>query len=116
MRRPRRPIAQRAIVPASTSVSKEGPSLDIAIGDMRLAIERLRDEQYTYTDVDLVIGTNKVSHGLGKRPVRVEVMPYEADDLFAWGFNPGQPDNPIPERVAEIEVIGVAMTARIFFS
>lgn len=66
-------------------------------------------------EVDLTVGANRVSHGLGRTPLGVLVVPQSADASFGWSYDWNQPGNPIPQRSAVIDVVGVAMRARVFF-
>lgn len=66
-------------------------------------------------EINLVTGTNHVSHALGHPPRGVLVTPKSASAAFAWGFDWTQPGNPHPDRVADLAVVGGPMTARLIF-
>lgn len=66
-------------------------------------------------EVDLIVGTNHIAHGLGRKPRGMFVTPRDVDASFAWGFDWRQAGNARPDQVIDLEVVGVAMTARIVF-
>lgn len=66
-------------------------------------------------EVNLVVGTNHVAHGLGRKPRGMFVTPRSADASFACGFDWRQTGNAHPDRSIDLEVVGVAMTVRIVF-
>jgi hypothetical protein len=100
--------------PPQLGKDRDASDVDRAIDDLSQAIGRLGEGE-SFTDVDLVVGTNRLNHGLGRRPVALEVMPAAANASFAWGYDPEQADNPHPDRQAWITVTGTAMAARVFF-
>jgi hypothetical protein len=53
----------------------------------------------------LIVGTNKIPHGLGRRFVGYTLTPTVADATFAHAIAPG---NPHPDREVWITVVGVA--------
>lgn len=66
-------------------------------------------------EVDLVTGTNYVSHTLGRRPRGCVVTPKTPSAAFACGYDWDQPNNPNPERQVLLEVVGGPMTVRVVF-
>lgn len=52
--------------------------------------------------VDLIVGANRINHGLGRKAQGATVAPTVADATFAWSFAPDG------DRVAIITVVGVA--------
>lgn len=114
----RRFLAAPAAIAASPAGVKvdDSRSIERAIGQVADAVNAVVETGRTYVDADLVIGTNRIAHGLGRPAIRVEVIPATANATFAWGFDPAQSTNATPERLAYVEVTGTAMTARLFFS
>ncbi len=66
-----------------------------------------------YDTVTLVTGSNRIIHGIGRKPVMVTVTPMDANASYAWGWDPGQSGNPNPNRQTDVTVAGGPFTARI---
>lgn len=67
------------------------------------------------TDVDLEIGDNNVSHGLGRTPNGVVLVPKVTVGPFDWSYDWEQPGNPHPDRVAVINVTAAVRARLVFF-
>ncbi len=80
------PAAQRALEQIEAEVQ-------------RLAAARLRDVKVS----NLVIGTNRIAHGLGRRVVGYTITPTFCTIAFAHAINL---ENPHPEREVWIDVVG----------
>lgn len=118
MRR-RRPIPRAAAIVASPpATTKDGPrdatAVDRAIDELAEAINRVVDPGQGFVEVDLIVGTNRINHGLGRIPLGVDVVPKDAASAFAWGYDWTQPDNPVPDRQIWLDVVGAPVTARVF--
>lgn len=106
---------RRVIAPRSTS-SLQMPSVDddntqraldrlaSAIGDVRAR------SRVVLEDVDLVVGTNKIPHGLGRRCVGYGITARSADATFAHAIDK---TNPRPDLEVWITVVGAAQTDAI---
>lgn len=116
--RSRRRIPVRA-APVSIAHADTPEAVGRAVDALALATDRAAGGTMgaasSVLEVDLIVGTNRLSHGLGRRPLGVVVTPKEAAESFAWGYDWHQPDNPHPERQAWIVVVGAPMTARLVF-
>jgi hypothetical protein len=76
------------------------------------ATERLIDELVEHAQgaelprsartVDLVVGSNRIVHNLGRKPLGATLTPTVADASFAWAMGT------VDERIAIITVVGVA--------
>lgn len=75
-----------------------------AIQESEQAIRASMAAEWRIIDADLVIGRNKLSHGLGRAPRFVLIQPTVASASFGWAIN--LVDNPVPELQAWIDVIG----------
>lgn len=95
--------------------SVDDPKVSRALTVITEAVNGMGEQTIRYVDVSLVVGTNRIEHGLMRTPVAVSVMPFTASAAFAWSFDPAQSGNPHPERVADVVVAGTAMRARVFF-
>ena len=54
--------------------------------------------------VDLVVGDNRVTHNLGRKPQHVSLMPTVADATFAWAVTE------MDDRQLVVTVVGVAQS------
>lgn len=90
----------------SAPISVADPQVDRALSALRATVERLEmTRQRAVVDVDLVVGPNKVRHGLG-RPVRgYTITPTAGGASFAHRIDR---ENPRPETEVWIVVEGVA--------
>lgn len=89
-----------------------------ALSGVQSLAQQAADSRFTFTEeieIDLIVGTNHIAHGLGRRPRGMMVTPRDADATFAWGFDWRQQGNTRPDRIADVVVVGVAMTVRIVF-
>lgn len=108
-------LGRRRAVAAKLSasiVSTGDDATDRALDQVARAVDANADSVYQ-VDVDLVVGSNRIEHGLGRAPAWIIVMPAEADALFAWAWDPTQPSNPRPALLVDLVTVGVAMRARV---
>ena len=66
-------------------------------------VERQERPYRSSVTVNLVVGTNRVVHGLGRVPKGATLTPSEANLNFAWGITSAD------ERIAVIAVVGSDM-------
>ncbi len=71
-------------------------------------------KERVYIDADLVIGVNRIGHGLGRPVIGIIAVPRDPDPGFSCGFDPAQLSNPIPDRQVFLDVVGGPMRTRIF--
>jgi hypothetical protein len=95
--KPVRPV-QREQVIASSSGSPEG--MRRAIGQLE-QLARIAAPRKSIT-VDLIVGDNRIAHGLGRMSRGAFVSPSVADATFAYSHAPDG------DRIAVITVVGVA--------
>lgn len=114
MRRNRKPLPNRAIKAVPPKLAKASAEINTAIAEVADAVNAIADAGSPFVDADLVTGTNRISHGLGRPVLGIVVVARDPDPSFAVGFDPAQMSNPIPERQVFLEVIGAPMRARIF--
>lgn len=98
-RRPQAIKARSGLIAGSVADAATSRALD----DVAAAIGKL-EERYTRSKrtVDLVVGTNRVAHGLGRIPAGANLTPTVADASFAWAMS--EPT----ARTVTITVVGVA--------
>ena len=113
MRRARRIGRNRATVSSPSKVVGEA-KLNAAIAEISDAVNGMADKGAPYTDVELVTGTNRISHALGRPALGWIVVPRDPDPSFGWGFDVSQLTNAHPDRTSHIEVVGGPMKARLF--
>lgn len=79
------------------------PAVGRVVGQAVSAIGRLNDQTVNSVIVvqDLVVGMNRINHGLGRRARLAHVSPTVADASFAWAFTT---DN---DTQAIVTVVGV---------
>lgn len=79
------------------------PAVDRALSETTTSIQRLEAllRSSSAMVADLVIGTNRIQHGLGRRPFHCRVTPTVVSAAFAYALTAGTDD-----RVAVIEVVG----------
>lgn len=95
------------------SVEVADTQTDRALTRIREAIDRLdRAQKYDVIEFDLVVGTNKIPHGLGRPVAGYSLTPTVADPTFAHAIDR---DNPRPDLTVWIEVVGVAQPKAILF-
>jgi hypothetical protein len=102
-KRLQRPLARENLVPPSLGTDGD-PATDRAISTLTSAIQRLEAQIRPRVSMvaDLVVGTNRIAHGLGRRPVHCIITPTTASAAFAYALT-GDTD----EAVAVISVVGV---------
>lgn len=96
--RPQRPASRPQIVPIQASTAS---SQQIAFDQLERLAAKLPVPRATIT-VDLIVGTNRIVHGLGRKSRGATVSPSVADATFAWSHAPDG------DLVAVITVVGVA--------
>ncbi len=73
-----------------------------ALADVSASVGELeRNGTRSRTRFDLVVGDNRITHGLGRVPFGANVTPTVADASFAWALTDAD------ERTAIITVVGV---------
>lgn len=79
------------------------PAVDRFFGEQTAAIQRLEAQLRTRSllTADLVVGTNRIPHRLGRRPFHAQITPTVASAAFAYGMIDAD------DTVAVIDVIGV---------
>ncbi len=95
-----RPVAQ-VQVPAVDDVATQR-ALDVLVGAVQS--QQTGRQRVTIT-FDLVVGTNKVRHGLGRSCTGYNVTPTTADATFAHAIDK---TNPSPQLEVWITVVGIA--------
>lgn len=101
----RRPAALRS-VPRAPVVKVDDPKIDRALSGLRDAVHEIQEQRSRdVVQVDLVIGTNKVRHGLGREVVGYSVTPTVASSAFAHAIDR---TNPRPTLEVWIDVVGTA--------
>ena len=87
--------------------------VDRAIDELATGLGAAVSGKVFTVDVDLIVGTNTIEHTLGRAPTWVQLIPTTASASFAWAWDPEQSGNPRPERLVEIVVAGIPVTARV---
>ena len=114
-RRTRNVIAQVTSVHMGDEL--DASTVERAIDAVTEKVDELLTGGDTYVaDLDLVVGANVVTHGLGRVPALVTVIPRTASAAFAWAWDPAQSGNRSPERLTTVDVVGVPMRARVYVS
>lgn len=97
--RPKRPPTRSTLVPGKVTDA----ATDRALDAVAAAVNRLEGQtSRSAVVVDLAVGTNKVTHGLGRTPRGANVTPTVADATYAWALTSAN------ERQVVITVIGAA--------
>lgn len=80
------------------------PAVDRAISEASTSIQRLEAQLQPVSRVvvDLVVGINRIPHGLGKRPFHCRITPTVATIALAYALLPETTD-----LVAVIDMVGV---------
>lgn len=65
-------------------------------------------------DADLEVGDNHVSHGLGRTPLGLIVVP-KTTVAFDWSYDWDHVGNPHPDRIAVINVTAAVRARLVFF-
>lgn len=100
--KPTRP-RQRPQLSTGTLMTADPQSVGRALGDLATA-QRAQDARVAdrvRVTADLVVGDNRVAHGLGRPAIGATVTPTTADASFAWALTGGD------SRQAVIAVVGV---------
>lgn len=92
-------------VAGPAQVDVDDPKVQRAIDALRNLVEANARRSRAALRVDLVVGTNKVPHGLGRAVEGYSLTPTVASVAFAHALDE---DNPRPDLEVWIEVIGVA--------
>ncbi len=111
MRRVRRPLPNRALRSSPPRVTS--PEINEAIREVSDTVNAAADAGAPFYDIELVTGTNRISHALGHPPIGWIVVPRDPDPSFGWGFDPAQMTNAHPDKTSHIEVVGGPMKARL---
>lgn len=93
---------RRINVPHSVQRVNDETGLVQAVRDLQLVGKRV------VVTANLVVGTNRIAHGLGRSCVGYTLTPTTANASFAHAINT---TNPRPDLEVWITVIGVAQTA-----
>ena len=98
------PVAR--VQPPAVADSATQRAIDVLAGALQ---DQQSKRQYDVVqNVDLVVGTNKVTHGLGRACVGYNLTATVADATFAHAIDT---DNTHPEREVWITVVGVDQPA-----
>lgn len=101
----RKPIAPRALERVQVP-RVDDSATNRALGVVSAAVQKVQSTRQRYaTTSDLVVGTNKVQHSLGRACNGYSLTPTVADATFAHAINTS---NPHPELEVWITVVGVA--------
>lgn len=102
----RRPNTRQGIVGFQMPPEDVDPAVDRAFGAATAAIQRLEAGLRTRTLVvwDLVVGTNRVPHNLGRRPRHCHITPTVASAAFAYALTSAD------DKIATIDVVGLDQT------
>lgn len=104
-----RPVSLPQLQPGD---DKTDTRTERALQQLADAVNALIGDGAYEADVDLAVGTTTVTHGLGRQPTMVWVVPKTADAAFAIGWNPAQPGNPKPTSLVQI-TSATAATVRV---
>lgn len=108
--KPRAPVASRRF----TRPSVEDPTTERAFLALETDLEPLYDSPLAGARVftaDLVVGVNRLNHGLGRIPRNVHVTPTTADATWSWAWTTS--GNNQPERQIWITTTGVAQAGAV---
>lgn len=104
------PTPPRATLGVSP-IEVDDPQVKRALDAIRSTVESLLTTRTrVVVEFDLVVGTNKVRHGLGRAVAGYTITPTVADATFAHCLNR---NNPRPELEVWIDVVGVAQPGAI---
>lgn len=107
-------MAGRRVVTPRTTAALQLPAVEDettqrALDKLVVAVADVRGRsRATIEGVDLVVGTNRVSHGLGRRVVGAHVTPSVASAAFGYALDT---TNPRPDLEAWITVVGTDQPA-----
>lgn len=106
-RRPQRPRATSHLQPTAVEDATTQRALDVVVD----AVQDLQDRRERSTHVvNLVVGTNRIVHGLGRPCVGYTVTPTYATIAFGHALDT---TNPRPDREVWITVLGSDQTDAI---
>lgn len=93
----------RAQLQTGTTINGDATTSRL-LSDLGTGIQTLEGQAQTRTRrvVNLVVGANRITHGLGRKCFGVNLSPSVADPTFAWSFAADG------DRVAVVTVVGVA--------
>lgn len=95
--RPQRPAVRDQVVEHHADTRQSADRMISELARVQQAQAQLARKQLT---VDLVVGSNRIAHNLGRKPKHVTLMPTDADAAFAWAVSE------ITERQLVIVVVG----------
>lgn len=104
-------MAGRVVTPPASVVAlsirkPDDPVTAAALTQVEQAIQRLQTGRVRdVLRADLVVGTNKIRHGLGRSVTGFTLVPTVANASFASALNVA---NPSPELEVWIDVVGIA--------
>lgn len=92
------------VVSATAQVSVDDPRTQRALDALLATVQRLEAQRSRdVVTVDLIIGTNKIRHGLGRAVAGYTLTPTAADATFAHAIDR---ENPRPELELWVVCIG----------
>lgn len=80
------------------------PATSRLLSDLGAAVQSIPVRDRVPVVVDLVVGDNKVNHGLGRPARGMTLTPTKADATFAWAMTASD------ERQATVTVVGTGQT------
>lgn len=100
--KPTRP-QQRQQLSTGTLMAATPDSISRHLGDLATAVQagEKHATDRSSGNTDLIVGANRINHGLGRAPRGATVTPTTADASFAWALTGGD------AKQAVITVIGV---------
>lgn len=106
----RRPIPARTIA-ASQTFTVDDPQVSRALDALRTSVERLEGaRQRAVLTVDLIVGLNKIPHGLGRAVMGYTVTATVASAAFAHAIDL---TNPRPDLELWLTAVGIAMPGAV---
>jgi len=97
--RAKRPVPRPQAIGTNTP---DLPSVQRALGDVLDKLPTVANRPRSSVQADLVVGDNRVAHGVGMVPRGVSLVPTVADATFAWCLKSRD------DKQAVITVVGVA--------
>ena len=106
----RRSISPR-VGPSTNPISVDDPQVDRAITEVRSSVQRLETQRSRVViTAALVVGTNKIRHGLGRPVLGYTITPTVAAADFAHALDR---TNPHPHLEVWIAVVGTEQPAAV---
>lgn len=108
LRRAQRPRALAKVAPPEGS---DPDVLERAVQDLERDLGDVQDARVLTSQVivaNLVVGVNKINHGLGRAPVFATVVPTVADSTWSWAWLRTTATN--PKSQVWIECLGIDQT------